>query len=842
MRAVTKYTLANCLLAFLIISTFAFLAFNRFYAEELREANVNLESCIRTSWELLKHKGEEYRIVDGRLLAGDYVINDNFEVPDKVQEIFGGVATVFMGDTRVSTNVLRADGRRAIGTKLVGPAYDAIFKEGKPYRGEAKILGISYFTAYDPIRDSKGNIVGVLFVGVKKSEFLANFVELETELILLLSGLLVVFMSLMILLGRVINESEKSIENHLRFLRTLGNTIPIPIFYKDKCGRFLGCNNAYLSYVGLAQEELVGKTVHDLWPKEMADKYHQMDLDLYENGGVQVYESSVLYADNTLHDVVFNKAVFNDKNDTLGGLVGVILDITERKQAEAALVFRNILLSTQQEASIDGILVVDENARILSFNQRFIDIMNIPPRLLATREDEPVLQHVIGQVIDPESFLEKVRYLYAHQQETSRDELVLKDGKVLDRYSSPLLGEDGRYYGRFWSFHDITERKTAEENVKNAYQKMAAIIEFLPDATFVVDKDKRVIAWNRAVEEMTGVMKADILGKGDYEYSLPFYGERRPILIDLLDENPDALSKYVFIKKVGSNLIAESQLPYSFHHNSKRHLWGIASRILDKDGNPVGAIESIRDITEHKLAEEEKSRLEAQLHHSQMMESFMRQLGHDLQTPLTPLLTLLPLIKEKVSGSDLERMMDICCKTADQLHGVTTKTLQFVRLSSAAMPDELERVNLASLVENCCYDSKGLLAEKNAVCRNTIDPSIVVNGLSAQLGELFSNLIANAARYSRDRGTILIAAEPGEHVVTVSIKDDGIGLDPENLEHIFGEFFKADVSRHDLQTSGLGLSICKRIVLNHNGRIWAESLGKGAGTTIFLALPLPLST
>src|ERR1700674_3475421 len=150
-RLTKKYSKANGLAAILLLLIFACLSFDRFQAAEVKETNANLERCIRTFREFLRHKGTDFSIADGKLLAGSYVINDNFEVPDKIQEIFGGTATVFMGDVRVSTNVLREDGRRAVGTRLDGAAYDAVFRQGKAFRGEANILGIPYFAAYDPI-------------------------------------------------------------------------------------------------------------------------------------------------------------------------------------------------------------------------------------------------------------------------------------------------------------------------------------------------------------------------------------------------------------------------------------------------------------------------------------------------------------------------------------------------------------------------------------------------------------------------------------------------------------------------------------------------------------------
>src|SRR6266571_6741989 len=143
-----------------LFSTLFFLAQMR--SEALQLVTSGQEQAIRTFWQLLLAKGEDFRIVDGRMMAGNYVINGNYELPDKVKAIFGGTATIFMEDTRISTNVLKEDGSRAVGTKLSGPAYDAIFREKRPYRGEAPILGIPYFTAYDPIHDRSGRIIGVL--------------------------------------------------------------------------------------------------------------------------------------------------------------------------------------------------------------------------------------------------------------------------------------------------------------------------------------------------------------------------------------------------------------------------------------------------------------------------------------------------------------------------------------------------------------------------------------------------------------------------------------------------------------------------------------------------------
>jgi PAS domain S-box-containing protein len=151
---------------------------------------------------------------------------------------------------------------------------------------------------------------------------------------------------------------------------------------------------------------------------------------------------------------------------------------------------------------------------------------------------------------------------------------------------------------------DITDRRRAAEDLRSANQKLLDIIEFLPDATFVIDKDKKVIAWNRAIEEMTGISKQDMLGKGDYAYSIPFFGKARPILIDLIMLHDEEIEcSYRYMERKGDTLYAETN-PLNLASGEGVILWAKASPIYDNHGNVAGAIESIRDITDRKRSEE----------------------------------------------------------------------------------------------------------------------------------------------------------------------------------------------------------------------------------------------
>jgi methyl-accepting chemotaxis protein len=132
------------------------------------------------AWQVLTTYGRDFRIEEGNLYAGRQKLNDFFEPVDKVKELVGGTATVFMGDTRIATNVKKPDGSRAVGTKLApGPVHDALFVAGQPFRGEAEILGTPFYTAYDPIKDAAGKTIGVLYVGIPKAEFVSSINDLQ---------------------------------------------------------------------------------------------------------------------------------------------------------------------------------------------------------------------------------------------------------------------------------------------------------------------------------------------------------------------------------------------------------------------------------------------------------------------------------------------------------------------------------------------------------------------------------------------------------------------------------------------------------------------------------------
>jgi PAS domain S-box-containing protein len=183
---------------------------------------------------------------------------------------------------------------------------------------------------------------------------------------------------------------------------------------------------------------------------------------------------------------------------------------------------------------------------------------------------------------------------------------IMKSGAVDYIVKSATVFEDlpniSRKALRFWE--NLQERLRAERAQQETQKRLADILAFLPDPVLAIDNTGRVIAWNNAMEGLTGVPAADIMGKGDHEYCLPFYGERRPILIDLVRENdPEIEAKYLYFKRDGQKIVSETFIP-GMCGGKGAHIWGTASPIFDAAGDVAGAIEVIRDISDRKQTEQ----------------------------------------------------------------------------------------------------------------------------------------------------------------------------------------------------------------------------------------------
>jgi len=219
-------------------------------------------------------------------------------------------------------------------------------------------------------------------------------------------------------------------------------------------------------------------------------------------------------------------------------------------------------------------------------------------------------------------------------------------------------------------------------------------------------------------------------------------------------------------------------------------------------------------------------------------DEFVNQLGHDLKTPLMPLSTLIPLLIIKEKDPTKREWLEVLERNVDYMKGIVIKTLELAKLNSPKTKFSLEEINLKKEIKRTIENKKTLFDTKKIKLKNNITNDYFVQADKLRLEELLTNILENSIKYNNNGGEIIINAEKEKDFVKISIKDTGIGMTENQIKHIFDEFYKADQSRHDFESSGLGMTISKRIVERHNGQIWAESPGIGKGTIVYFTIPL----
>ncbi len=224
-------------------------------------------------------------------------------------------------------------------------------------------------------------------------------------------------------------------------------------------------------------------------------------------------------------------------------------------------------------------------------------------------------------------------------------------------------------------------------------------------------------------------------------------------------------------------------------------------------------------------------------------EELIVQIGHDIKTPLTPLMGLLPLAARNENDPKVKEILNISIRNVNLISDLVNKTINLARLNSDLFEFILEPTNLRPEVDKVIKNNKFMLDCNDIYVENNIDEEVIVKADRLRLREIFTNLITNSAKFTPDQGGIItINAKKDENFITVTIKDKGIGMAEEQLDRVFDELYKVDPSRHDINSKGLGLPICKRIIEKHGGRIWVESPGEGKGTTVFFTIPLSSKT
>lgn len=278
--------------------------------------------------------------------------------------------------------------------------------------------------------------------------------------------------------------------------------------------------------------------------------------------------------------------------DVSFGLQSIDIE-ADRNRAVEELEFKNLLLSTQQEASIDGILVVNERSEIVLYNERFVEMWNIPTEVVQLKRDAPVLELCTRQVSDPSAFVKQVHYLYEHEGEISSDEIQLKNGLFYERYSAPMVGPDGRHFGRVWYFRDVTDRKKSEKALEESERKYRHLAESSPEMIYVVTGDGRVTYANHAAAAQFHSEPRKLSGKLLRDIFPP----------ELARRNLESIREVIETGRAKTNEIAQ------IFPDGQRWVEARLSPIEDEQGQYNSVLGLSIDITERKRATESLRRL-----------------------------------------------------------------------------------------------------------------------------------------------------------------------------------------------------------------------------------------
>jgi len=599
---------------------------------------------------------------------------------------------------------------------------------------------------------------------------------------------------------------------------------------------------ASIEITGYSPEEfyanplLIRSLMHPDWRGYFAREWER----LLQGDVPPTYEYVILHKDGRERHINQRNVLVREENGTPVALEGILTDVTRNKQSEAALRRSEASYRSLYDSIMDGFVAVSIDGTVQQCNKAFLGMLGYDAdeiRHLTYEDFTPEKWHAFERKIIETEVLER-GYSDAYEKEYRR-----KDGTVFPvELRAYLMRDDaGKPAGMWGIVRDITERKKAEERLTRAHRRLENIIEFLPDATLIIDKDKKLIAWNRVIEEMTGVPKEEMLGKDHHEAAVPFYGFAGPYLVDYLDEGAGVdLPRYGNIKRKGDTLNAEAYAP-ALYNGKGAYIWAIASPLYDTDGSIIGIIESIRDITEQRRLAEERKKLETQLAQSQKMESIGTLAGgiaHDFNNILSAIFGFCELAMEDISEPEKAKSaIREIMKAGDRAKGLVRQILTFSRKTEISYSP----VALRTVVKESLDMLRSVIPATVEIRQNLVDSGLVLSD-PTQIHQILMNLSTNAVQAMDEAKGILsvrlqrvrldethareLDVEPGNYL-KLAVQDNGRGIPPELRERIFEPYF---TTKEPGRGTGLGLSVVHGIVKSHKGAIVCTGPVDGGAT------------
>ncbi len=538
-------------------------------------------------------------------------------------------------------------------------------------------------------------------------------------------------------------------------------------------------------------------------------------------------EHRIVYADGEVGYIVARVFTIKGKEGRIVKAYGVNQDITEYRKVEEELKLANLLLTTQQEVSIDGIMVFGLEGRIISFNKRFIDMWGIPREAIESRSYERTIPYVLDKLTEPERFLERARYLRENSHETSGVEISLVDGSIFEHYSAPMERADGRNYGRVWFFHDITQGRRAEEKIIHSEEMFRALFMSMGEGFYlseVIYDDKgnpcdyKYLEVNPKFEQILGLPRDRIIGKR-YKEIVP-------------NDTTQWLDNYCRVALTGE--------PRTFEFYSAEYRMYFETYSYRPAKGQVSVI--VKNITERK-------KLEDQLRQAQKMEAIGMLAGgiaHDFNNILMALTGFAALLQMNMKpGDPLHEYVDQIVSASQKAVDLTKSLSAFSR----QQPVVFRPLGMNDIIKGAEKLLKRLVTEDVTIKTALSPEEPVIMADAAQMDQVILNLASNANDAMPNGGTLVIETKclelddefrrlhgfgkPGKYAL-LCVSDNGTGMDEAVKRKIFDPFF---TTKEVGKGTGLGLSTVYGIVKQHNGYITVYS-EPGVGTTFSMYFPM----
>lgn len=406
-----------------------------------------------------------------------------------------------------------------------------------------------------------------------------------------------------------VKEKDNILQSSQRQLSDIIEFLPDATLVIDKDRRIIIWNKAMEKMTGLPASETVGKdergftvNFYGLDREKLTDlifNYENKVKDKYSNfkreGDMVMGEAFCPALNNNQGAWIYVKAApLHDQVGNIIGAIEIVRDITESKNNEEALLSKAAFLEALTDTTLSGILVVDENNVITLLNRRFIEIFNLPESILNYQEDDLVLlDYVAGLTKDPIQFIAGVKYLYEHINETGRDEIELNNGMVLDRYSAPVFAKDGKYYGRIWTFQDITDRIALKKALQNEKNLLETTLLSIGDGVISTDNQGRIVLFNRTAEAVTGWSQEEASGKTREKILALVDEQTREKIGDIVDT----------VRKSGKTIEFSDHITRILGKSREYYINYVFAPTKDSNGKITGIVTTMRDVTERALAQ-----------------------------------------------------------------------------------------------------------------------------------------------------------------------------------------------------------------------------------------------